>query len=144
VSFRECVATSLASETAPSVINTVGLPVVGGNANPALPNNVTLAIKFSTAGRGRASRGRNYILGITEESVTANQVGPGFITAYVSAYQALFTALGDMTNPWTWVVYSRQLNNALRAEGLAQEILNVGFVDNVIDSQRRRLPGRGS
>src|ERR671936_761524 len=66
-------AISLASATAPAVEDTAGLPPLGANNNPSLPNNVSLAIKFSTAGRGRSSRGRNYILGITEESVTQNE-----------------------------------------------------------------------
>jgi hypothetical protein len=143
VSLVSVKAASLESETALAVETSSGLPVAGSNNNPSLPNNVSLAIKFSTPFRGRSSRGRNYILGITEESVTANQVTSGFTAAYIAAYGELADAVATAVSGTSWIVYSRFTDGAERVTGLAQPITDVSFTDNVIDSMRRRLPGRG-
>src|SRR4029450_6911502 len=56
VSFNAVKVLPLASATAPALEYTTGLPSVGGNNNPSLPNNVSMVVKFSTTGRGRSSR----------------------------------------------------------------------------------------
>lgn len=143
VTLQEVVVTSLASETAPSLVYTFSLPAQGGATSPSLPNNTTIAIKFNTQGRGRSSRGRNYIIGLVETVVTNNEVSAVHAAALQAAYQELFLTLGDMTNPWVWVVYSRFADGNPRATGLAQAVSSVSFSDRIVDSQRRRLPGRG-
>lgn len=144
VSLNEVVVTSLASETAPQLVYTFSLPAIGAQTAPSLPNNVSWAVKFNTVGRGRSSRGRNFFVGLVESHVDQNEVSATHAAAIVDAYQELFTVLGDMTDPWTWVVYSRYTAGNERATGLAQAVTSVSPTDLIIDSQRRRLPGRGT
>ena len=132
-------ATSLESETAPAV--EVAANVVGGNSFPALPNNATLAIKFLTASRGRSARGRNYWVGLTENDVLNNTVNPVVVAAMIAAYQELLDA-GTITEG-AWSVVSRTLDGDPRNPGIAQLVTGVTVTDATVDSQRRRLPGRG-
>ena len=89
-----------------------------------------------------AARGRNYIVGLAEDVVSGNSVTPGFAAAVTAAYTALITATG--AGPWLWVVVSRYSNGAPRSQGLAQAVNAALLTDTNIDSQRRRLSGRGA
>lgn len=142
VLYRGCKVTDLSSATAPAVERTLAVAQAGGLSQPAMPNSTTLAIKFSTAGRGRSSRGRNYIIGLIEDSVVNNNVAASVANSYVTAYSLLNGTTVLPTGSF-WVVVSRFLNNAPRTTGIAQDVNNVGLTDTIVDSQRRRLPGRG-
>lgn len=139
VELRAVKATSLQSDTAPAFERPTLIP--GDLAQPAEPNNVTLAIKFLTGGRGRSSRGRNYIVGLHVDAVTNNEVNPVHAAQYIDAYLLLMDA-GTISDG-IWVVVSRFHDNAPREEGLAQQVTGVALTDFIVDSQRRRLPGRG-
>lgn len=142
VVLREVVCTDLTSDIAPSIVSTPGTLVTGDDINEALPNNVSLAISFRTAGRGRSSRGRNYFVGITDEHVAGNTAESGFVSDLTAAYLALGLG-GSFDVDAIWCVVSRFHNNAPRTTGIATPITSVSVVDDTIDSQRRRLPGRG-
>lgn len=117
-------------------------PASGGDTSPLLPNNVSIAVSFRTARRGRAYRGRNYFLGLTEGVVTNSTVAEARLTSIVSAYLAL--ALEDDVIPGgTWVVCHRYSGRTPLTTGTAEPITDVVIVDPIVDSQRRRLPGRG-
>jgi len=142
LSLREIYLTDLTTQTSPTFTYTAILPLVGTDGQPAMPNNVTLCISFRSAGRGRSSRGRNYLLGITENEVDNNFVNTSCSVPWESFFLDL---LGYSTpGPFTWVVFSRVLNGADRAVGLAQPVQSFTIVDTVVDTQRRRLPGRGT
>lgn len=113
----------------------------GGSLSPSLPNNNTLCIAFRSAVGGRSARGRNFILGLTENQVTASTVVSTFLTDMVNAYNDI----PDYVTPLnlTHVVASRYANNVKRTEGMTFVITSYGFTNAVVDSQRRRLPGRG-
>lgn len=111
------------------------------NADP-LPNNNALVISFRTAFRGRSYRGRNYIAGIPESSTTLSSASGAFVTGLLTAYNAL-TAVAA-ANDCEHVVVSLYENGAERATGIATPVTAYVIVDAVIDSQRRRSPGRGS
>lgn len=117
------------------------LPVAGTYSAEALPANCTLSTKFITGQRGRSFRGRNYFVGLVGDEVETDLVKATFVSAILAAYEALLTAM-DTTN-WTWVVVSRYHNNAPRSSGITTPIIGVSC-DRVVDSQRRRLPGRGA
>jgi hypothetical protein len=142
VELREIHCTLLSSATAPAVTFPIGAGEVGGQTSPSLPNNVSLAVSFRTAGRGRSSRGRNYVLGLTEGQVTANQLDVATAANYSNAYGALIGLATE--NDCVWSVVSRFTNNNPRSQALVQPIVSVLVVDRTVDSQRRRLPGRGS
>lgn len=142
--FREVYAVSMTTGFSPTFTNVVSPEVAGTYTGTPLPNNVTLAISFRTSGRGKSSRGRNYALGLTESSLSST-LGQSVQTTYaadlVAAYNALFVGL---PTDWTWVIISRSVNGAPRANALITPVQSVILTDLTIDSQRRRLPGRGA
>lgn len=105
------------------------------------PNNVSMCVSFRTASRGRAYRGRNYVLGLGANQLTGNRVDQTVADNYVLAYQQLNPTL--VADGFTHIVASRSVNGAPRVVGVASPVTAYLVVDNVVDSQRRRLPGRG-
>lgn len=118
------------------------LPLAGTGVGDQLPNNCTVAVKWQTMYRGRSYRGRTYHVGIREVDVNANTLIGAFATTLLSFYQSIMTLTGDV-GPCNMVVASRVQNGVLRSQGVATQVVNVS-IDPTIDSQRRRLPGRGT
>lgn len=121
------------------VVNGFGL--AGGVDDLTDPNNVTIAASFRTAQSGRSFRGRNYIPGIPKAQIDGNVVNGSFLSNMVVVYNGLQTAIADAG--WEWVVASRTLVSGVSGFGVMTPINSVLFTDNIVDSQRRRLPGRG-
>jgi hypothetical protein len=124
------------------------VPAFGDLNDAPLPNNVTLTVSFRTANRGRSFRGRNYVVGLGETQVAGNTVAPSVITAFDGIYSQLLAS--PVAAIATWVVVSRfsgvdpvTKEPIPRVTGIATPITSVTVVDNVVDSQRRRLPKRG-
>lgn len=141
ITLNHIEAFGLHSESAPGTTFTLApLPATGLNATPQLPNNVTLAIKWLTASRGRSFRGRTFHIGLSETAIDGNNVNAPALTALTTAY-ASWLGVG-LTTGDQMVVVSRFHNNAPRAIGIATIVTNFA-IDTVVDSQRRRLPGRG-
>lgn len=131
--------TDLSSQTAPSVEYTTGLPVAGTLTSDPMPNNVTCAITFLTAQRGRSYRGRNYIVGINRDQVTLNILEPTPVAAWVAAYTTLNASLVSASQEH--VVVSKY-SSGWRAAAVVTPV--TGYRMNpTLDSQRRRLPERG-
>lgn len=132
-------------------ISTTGLPATGGAAGAAAPNNVALCMSLRTANRGRSFRGRNFIAGIPKDLITENTVGSGSVAAYTDYYEGLIGLGGD--DGWAQVVVSRFSGYTIvdgkkkptpRVTGITTPVTAAYVVDPTVDSQRRRLPGRGS
>ncbi len=148
VSLRAVQATDLTTDTAGQVVvdGAGALGLVGGGG---MPSNVSLAVSFRTGLRGRSFRGRNYVVGIGgtfQEGI--NELDEDFITNVGVQYTNLLTDV--FTGDFVWVVVSRfsgvdpdTHKPVPRETGVATPVTNVVVVDNTIDSQRRRLPGRG-
>jgi hypothetical protein len=113
----------------------------GGFSGNTLPNNCAFCVSFRTARTGRSNRGRNYVPALPEQQVARpNHMSLTYVSAIVAAYQQLLipsTAGGE------WVVVSRQHNKVVLSVANVEPITSVLAVDDTIDSQRRRLPGRG-
>lgn len=124
----------VASLLAPANNNT------GTVVSQQLPNGTTVSIKKSTGRAGRSFRGRIYHIGLCESQVDINRLTPAFLTSLNTAYTAFIAAYRSIQ--CEWAVASLFANNAPRTVGVATPILGVS-TDPVIDSQRRRLPGRG-
>jgi hypothetical protein len=127
----------------------VSPPVSGGDINEAMPNHVSYAISFKTGLSGRSFRGRNYVPGLTTASVEGNVISSATRTGLLDFY----TTVLDMatTASVIMVVVSRYSGidpvtkkPIPRVTGITTPILSFSTADLVIDSQRRRLPGRGS
>lgn len=148
VTLREVVATDMTSLTA-ATASISGDDAVGSQIGGTLPGNCSLAVSFRTALRGRSFRGRNYVVGIPLEEMSSIDTVQGSYKGLVKdAYDAFQTAI--TTADWTWVVASRfsgvDPDTGLpipRVSGVTTPITSVVVVDGVIDSQRRRLTGRG-
>jgi len=114
----------------------------GGNANGFEPANVAACIKFITGRAGRSFRGRNYFGGIPTDVITGNHFVGGFLVSLAAAYAGM-VGLGTLAAGWQWVVVSRFSGGLPRAEGIKTVVTDAFSTDDVADSQRRRLPGRG-
>lgn len=116
---------------------------VGGVTGESMPGNVDPCISFRGNTSGRFARGRNYVPGISASDVAGNVLDADWMTSIAAGYEALTGAGAFDPDPFNWVVASFFFNGAPRVSGLATEVFFAGFTDNIVDSQRRRLPGRG-
>lgn len=112
-----------------------------GTNSPALPNSVSLAIRWNTGLRGRSYRGRTFHVGMTEFMVVGNEVDALVLAEMLTYYRQLIDSL-DASGRQLGVA-SRFQGGMPRSVGVITPILTV-TADRVIDNQRRRLPGRGS
>ena len=113
----------------------------GDSAEPAAPNNVALCVSFRTGSRGRSARGRNYVPGIPKTAITANTVDALTVSGIAAAYNQLLTVADGLGADW--VVVSRFTAGDERPAAVISFINAATVVDSTVDSQRRRLPGRG-
>ena len=114
----------------------------GGVSGDALANNVTLAVKHLTLSRGRSFRGRTYLVALPDNFMfDADHVSAGSLTTIIEVLTALVTLLLAIDK--FLVVISRFADLAPRMAGIMTEITAMA-ADNIVDSQRRRLPGRGA
>jgi hypothetical protein len=120
-----------------------GLPSAGTRAGAQLPNNCCLVLTKRTLLRGRAFRGRIYFGPLTETDVVANIVNGAVVASTLANLSGLLAIEDAALVTHTMQVLSRQLNNVPRIEGEMTPVIGLTS-DGVIDSQRRRLPGRGS
>ncbi|HMC75206.1 MAG TPA: hypothetical protein VKG87_12960 [Terriglobales bacterium] len=115
----------------------------GGVSSEPVPNNVDPAITFRSSVGGRSGHGRVYIPGTPNSEVTLNTVSNTFIGLMTDAFAQFLPAGATDPTPFVWSVVSYFTAGAPRVTPFSFPIINVGFTDNIVDSQRRRLPGRG-
>lgn len=113
----------------------------GQLTHPSEPGNVALAVKFTTGRAGRSFRGRIFFSGLDTLVVTGNSVDAGYrddiVDNLVSFIEAVNTAMGSKH-----VVVSYCQEGVWLTDAVVTEVLGYG-ADLFIDSQRRRLTGRG-
>lgn len=109
----------------------------------AMPNNVTMSVSFQTGLSGRSHRGRNYVPGLSDSIVDGNIIDSSWAASIATAYQGLVFPSEFVPDGWVWVIISRQQDGVVPAEALFFEVVLATAIDLVVDSQRRRLPGRG-
>jgi hypothetical protein len=120
-----------------------GLPSAGTFGSNGLPNNVTYAIKLASGHIGRSYNGRTYWPAVAFESKSGvNRVTSDFRTAATLAISELINAFVDASAQL--VVASFHHAGAPRTEGVATPVAGAVTTDDILDSQRRRLPGRGA
>jgi len=107
----------------------------GSKAGDPLPANDNCVISLKTGLSGRTAHGRLYAFGFTDSDALGSYVTSAQIVLLSNLAIAMLAFAGGIGISVDWAVLS-----------LKDEILrpiNGYSVDNVIDSQRRRLPGRG-
>jgi hypothetical protein len=140
--LRETYAVSLDSDTAPAATATTVPAVTGGNnTGGPLPGSVSLCLSLRTEGRGRSSRGRQYISGFRDIAIDGNRFTDAKADAVVAAFSDYATqSFGGQA---VLVVVSRVQDKVQRAQALVQQVTAIIVTDTFVDSQRRRLTGRG-
>lgn len=135
--------TDMSADDEEGIVYTTGLPLAGGNAGGALPNNVTICSKFNTGLTGRSRRGRSYFAGLPQGALQPDQqrITSTFQTQLQAAWADLRSSL--ITAGFEWVVASLYTDGAPRVTGVTTPITSA-TVNTALDSQRRRLPERGS
>lgn len=142
VSLNAIEVRGMASQSSPSVEYTVGMPLVGAATQQSFPNNVTVAVKLLTGMGGRSGKGRQFVIGLH----TAKLIDPNHLTT--AAVNELTLAYNELINTGLFenvrlAVASFFHNGVARATAVVTPCTNA-TVDSTLDSQRRRLPGRGS
>jgi hypothetical protein len=135
-------ATDLTTSSSPAVIVAAPAGTDGADSDEALPLNAAIVITEYTPLRGRSYRGRYYVCGMPN-NITADR--GSILTAYqtdlLGAFTDFITGI-ETSSGAAHVVLSRQNDGVVRTTGVATEISS--YACNVdIDSQRRRLKGRG-
>jgi hypothetical protein len=130
------------TSTSPSVNYAPATPIAGTATGTGAPLNVTIVSSFRTAGRGRSSRGRFYSYALSEADTNNNGITIG--SGLQTALSVMWANLAGFVSPdgWTHVVVSKQLDLVARTAGYAQPVTSY-IIDTALDSQRRRLLGRG-
>lgn len=142
VSLISVKVTSLETQFSPGVEVTTGLPVTGSVNSVSVPNNVAVCVSLSTPLRGRSYRGRIYHPGLPTTMVSGSTLTTGVVAAMIDAYTDWLT-INTLNREYTLCVLSKTQNGTPRAQGVLTEVTSL-LVDPTVDSQRRRLPGRGT
>lgn len=141
VTLREVYATDISSATGPVYTATSEITTVGAVTEPSVANNVAFCLSLRTDSRGRSYRGRWYVAGFTRLAVNDSAVPGSFANALVASVDALADALSSLDVDMG--VLSLVSNGVPRTEGVITPITSITYTDLTVDSQRRRLPGRG-
>lgn len=137
LAYTEIYYTVLSNQTAPTYSFPLNPWLYGGDANPAMPGSIAACISFKGAGRGKWTRGRNYLTGLTEVKVSNNTLDGSFLTSAVNAYEKLRTDAGRPENQ-EWVIISRYLDGVPRSSALITPVSAVMSTSARVDSMRRR------
>lgn len=124
----------LGAITGPSTQLFITPAMNGGNSTQSMPGNVAFCMRLSTALSGRQYRGRKYFGGIPTTAVTGNGIDLTFAGNLAAACEDLRADL--VTNGTPMAVVSK-------THGTVAPVTSIGFFDLNVDSQRRRLAGRG-
>ena len=109
-------------------------PRAGTNTSAALPGNVTSTVSWRGQFTGRKNRGRSYMVDTPSDSITAGETITGGRQSELASWaQGLMTAMAGLQS--FVAIGSPAAHTATRV---------ISFViEAILDSQRRRLPGRG-
>lgn len=142
IALQQVVVTDLTTNISPSAIYTPAAPVPGTGASSSVSLNDAWVFSKRTALRGRNYRGRLYMPGITSGVQTG--AGTGDLTTLAGIASSMVSRLiTSMLANWTFGVLSNWLGNIIRPSGVFTPVTAIS-VNNVLDSQRRRLIGRGN
>jgi hypothetical protein len=119
-------------------------PGTSGSGAVKIPTDSAIAVKRLTASLGRSYRGRLYWpLWDGSYLVTADTTGATYMNQVVLALTAFQAEVEGDTLPCEMVLISTETLGAPRPAGVATPIVGWAYTDLRVDSQRRRLLGRG-
>lgn len=132
--LNSVVATDISTTGGHQNVLDVSPPIAGTRTSESTPGNVAVVGSLRTIRTGRRYRGRMYLGGISEDSVDAFSTLQGF-------YQ-LIAANAVANLVFGYVPTGFQLAVASKVVAAAEPVIR-SVVENITDSQRRRLPKRG-
>lgn len=115
--------------------------LAGTRGAPTEAANATVTMSARTGFAGRAYRGRMYVPGLIEGDVTADdRISSALAVGLANAANQLIAVL--ITWGVNWCIFHRP---GLVPKPLDNTFTNVTsyVIENILDSQRRRLPSRG-
>lgn len=114
----------------------------GVDASNASSNQVTFAIRKSSGLTGRSARGRLYWIGIPRDKLQTgdeNRLIATYLDDIVDAVDDQRVGINAVSG-WNAVLVSRFQGGLKRAEGVTFPWISTGAVDDIVDTQRGRLP----
>lgn len=128
---------------APQFILASGLE--GTDASEPSPNAIAACMTLSTGFAGRSARGRMYVGGVPANVVNGNTFDNTYVVEMNNAFQSgLLSRFANTGNiDMQVVIYSQFENGVLRPQAVLTPVTTISMRDNIVDTQRRRLPGRG-
>lgn len=108
----------------------------------AMPGGSTFVVSLRTQFTGRSRRGRTYTIGMEETQQNGGVVTDAYRNAWLAAFNGLRAA--TLTIQWELVIASLVSGGVPRSTALVTPVNACIAVDNFVDSQRRRLRGRGA
>jgi hypothetical protein len=146
VELVEVGATIWSAENAPSEISAAAVAGSSNASVPTLPLNVALCISLRSSFRGRSFRGRWYQGGYAAghlDNTDKNAVTTAVANSSAAAIGALASAYSAISPSIKHVIVSFFTGGNPRTTAVVSEVID--YVVNVyLDSQRRRLHGRGT
>lgn len=128
------------AQVRPSFVQTIFIDGNGDIVGDFAPSNVAMCVSLLTGYGHRSGRGRSYLMGIPDGEVIGNTFDPPFVNQIKQAYDNIIVTA--ISYNLTYVVASRYHDKEPRPLGVCVPITNTR-IDPTVDSQRRRLPGRG-
>lgn len=139
-SLKSIIATDQTVQGGPQAITTYN--EAGTASGGLIPVGTPLVVSLRTALRGRSYRGRVYVSGLSSTFLTdAANISSGYAASFGSAFLTLLSSLA--TAGFDIVVASKQHNGAVTSPAATNPVIAF-VVDTFLDSQRRRLAGRGT
>jgi hypothetical protein len=132
--------TDLTSLTAGRVDQQLVVPIVGATSSPALPNNVTFALKANIASRGKGRSGRTFWIGLAESQVVLSQILTATADAIQTALNDLLTDISSSVPGAALSVMHLFVNKVYQADAQTSPILTWTYTDLTTDSMKDRLP----
>jgi hypothetical protein len=113
------------------------------NASVPMSPHTTFALKMTTNQAGRSYRGRIYVVGLAAQALQggAAQVTQSAADGMATAWDTLRVALAANNHQLSVVSFMK--DGQWRSEGVVTKIERISYTDLNVDSQRRRLAGRG-
>ena len=116
--------------------------ILGTRGTVSEAANVTSTMSLRSGLAGRAYRGRIYVPGLAEADVTqSDQLASGETALLATAANQLITAVGTPQSAVP-AIFHRPLPVSKPLDNLATPI-TTWVIENIVDSQRKRLPLRG-
>jgi len=142
LALREVYCKGLENENDVQATFSAGLPSVGTSGADSCPNNVALCLSLRTGLTGRSAHGRWYWAGLCESQVSGSRVAAGTLASIVAAVDNLRSVI--IAAGLEWMIVSYRNAGIPRPGGPVYFVVNdILAIDDVVDSQRKRLPGRG-